>query len=114
MISKTHKMAILGDVYLSLRSSTIDDENWNNFFNNNDMGFPFSFLYSMGFCEHSNDPKQRQIVEEAVAETWLDFCTMLGLDPTADWQTAEHMFATTENYIIPVFDEATQKELERL
>jgi len=114
MISTTHKMAILGDIYAGIRSSNVNDENWNTFFNNNDIAFPFSFLYSLGFCEHSKNFESREFIEEKIAETWIDLCSMLNLDPMHNWQTASHMFDATENYFIVQFDEETEKEIEGL
>ena len=77
MINTTHKMAILGDVYLSLRSSMIEDENWNNFFNNNDVGFPFSFLYSWVFASIQTIQNKDRLLKKPLQKLGLSFAPCL-------------------------------------
>ena len=114
-LSIKHQAAILGDIYMRVNANdAMQDENWRNFINNNDIAFPFSFMYSMQLCEFSNIPEQREFVEEKIRETFAEICEYLNLNIRYPWQTADQMFSTTSNYSLPLFDADVVVEIEEL
>ena len=114
-LSVMHQAAILGDIYARVKMNDAEqDPNWRNFISNNDVSFPFSFLYSLGFAEFSKELDSRAFVEEKIKETFLEICEYLDLNPEYPWDTASEMFHQTNNYLLPIFDPETVLELEGL
>ncbi len=68
----SRKCVILGELRLNHR----ENEEWEAFFQYNDIALPLSYLISSGIAVPSGDQEAEHFVEE----TWRMFCRALGID----------------------------------
>lgn len=58
---------------------------WSEFFKMYDAGIPLSTLVALGFASPTDSGA------EAVHDTWLELCRILGVDPGADYESIAEM-----------------------
>ena len=107
MITLEHKQAILADLYLNYQEQMKKD-NWEEFFNENDVGLPLATLLLLDLAELPKAEDKRFYAETLIKQSFMDFCKRLQLDPDGDYTTARSMFERSPN---PRASEREQEDL---
>ena len=96
MISTQHQMAILADIELNYKEEMLKG-NWENFFNENDVGLPLSTMVTLELADLPSDADKRFYAETLVRQTFVNLCKELGLEYNQDFTTAGKMMEMSKN-----------------
>ena len=69
----------------------LEDEDYLDFFNYNDLGIPLSISLSLGHI------KLRSAGEEIIAETWTELCSLLNADANGNYESLTELHAQSRN-----------------
>jgi len=81
------KATILASVWISAQN----DRNWDEFFQDNNLGIPYAFGIVYGHILSLSTDGEIQ-----VKETWNSLCDKMDIDPDGAYVDFDHMFLTSQ------------------
>jgi hypothetical protein len=114
MISIEKQIELLAELSINWQYVLEQDENWKEFFKQHDLAIPFATLRQLKLVNYSENTDRFTEMQTMVRKAFYRLCEVLNIERDSKHLSIPDMFRRSPNPNIPLFDEETQREIERL